>query len=248
MLYNFDIYDRSLTDLESSKLLINTINAHSYNTSTEDKLFNKVLNNSHVILPDGVSIVLAIRLLTGKRLKKIAGEDLFYYEMNRLQQTGGKVFFMGSTETTLAKISKRARAEFPNISIKTYSPPYKSEFSDEENQVIITEINTFQPDVLFIGMTAPKQEKWAYKHFRKLKVGHVCGIGAVFDFYAQNIKRAPKWMINLGIEWLYRLLKEPKRMWRRYLIGNTKFVIKILKEKLILNLYSNYSSLHKFRP
>ena len=82
-------------------------------------------------------------------------------------------------------------------------------------------------------MTAPKQEKWAYEYFSKLKVGHVCSIGAVFDFYAGNIKRAPKWMIRFGLEWLYRLIKEPRRMWRRYLIYNSKFIYYILKEKLL---------------
>ena len=172
-------------------------------------------------------------LLTGKKLKKITGEDLFYYEMKRMQQTGGKVFFMGSNEDTLAKISDRAKYEFPNIKLKTYSPPYKAEFSDEENNNIIAEINSFKPDVLFVGMTAPKQEKWAYQHFERLKVGHVCCIGAVFDFYAGTVNRAPQWLIKIGLELFYRLLREPRRMWRRYLIGNIKFIWLIFKQKKI---------------
>ncbi|MFA6912412.1 MAG: WecB/TagA/CpsF family glycosyltransferase, partial [Proteiniphilum sp.] len=92
-------------------------------------------------------------------------------------------------------------------------------------------VNKVEPDVLFVGMTAPKQEKWTYEYFDQLRAGHICCIGAVFDFYAGTVKRAPKWMIQIGLEWFYRLIREPRRMWRRYLIGNTLFVIGILKEK-----------------
>ena len=98
---------------------------------------------------------------------------------------------------------------------------------------MIAKVNASNPDVLFIGMTAPKQEKWAYKHYDKLKIeAHIGSIGAVFDFYAGKVNRAPKWMIKIGLEWLYRLLKEPKRMWKRYVLGNTQFIYAILREKL----------------
>jgi N-acetylglucosaminyldiphosphoundecaprenol N-acetyl-beta-D-mannosaminyltransferase len=112
------------------------------------------------------------------------------------------------------------------------SPPYKSEFDVEENELMIEEINSFSPNVLFIGMTAPKQEKWAFSNINKLNVGHVCCIGAVFDYYAGTMKRAPKWMIDNGFEWVYRLISEPRRMWRRYLINNFKFILLITKERL----------------
>jgi N-acetylglucosaminyldiphosphoundecaprenol N-acetyl-beta-D-mannosaminyltransferase len=96
---------------------------------------------------------------------------------------------------------------------------------------MIDEINKCKPDVLFIGMTAPKQEKWAYEHFEKLEVGHVCCIGAVFDFYSMRVKRAPQSFIDLGLEWFFRLIKEPRRMWNRYLVGNPKFLFYVIKEK-----------------
>ena len=92
-------------------------------------------------------------------------------------------------------------------------------------------VNAVQPDVLFVGMTAPKQEKWAYHNHPNLLAGHTCCIGAVFDFYAGTVQRAPRVFINLGLEWFYRLAKEPRRMWRRYLIGNVKFIRAIIKEK-----------------
>jgi N-acetylglucosaminyldiphosphoundecaprenol N-acetyl-beta-D-mannosaminyltransferase len=152
--------------------------------------------------------------------------------MQRANETGGKCFFLGSSPETLEKIQRKASIEYPNAKVFSYSPPYKNEFDVEDNEQMIKLINAIEPDVLFVGMTAPKQEKWAFQHFSQMLVGHVCCIGAVFDFYAGTIQRAPKWMIQLGIEWLYRLIKEPRRLWRRYLIGNTKFLGYILIEKL----------------
>lgn len=230
-LKKYKIYDQAINSLSPNKLLISTLNAHSFNTSIQDAEFTKALQGSDIIIPDGISVVLAMRWLTGQKLTKIAGADLFVFEMERLQKSGGKVFFLGSTEETLLKIKERANKEFPNVELESYSPPYKPEFSDEENAAIIRAINAFQPDVLFIGMTAPKQEKWAYKHFKQLKAGHVCCIGAVFDFYAGTVNRAPKWMIKSGMEWFYRFVREPNRMWHRYLIGNSKFIYYVFREK-----------------
>jgi len=184
------------------------------------------------LIPDGISIVWAVRWLTGQKIKKIAGSELFFYEMEQLQRIGGKCFFLGSTEATLNCIAERVNKDYPNVKVQWHSPPYKPEFSEEDNLAMLKAINTFQPDVLFIGMTAPKQEKWAYQHYDQFNVNHICCIGAVFDFYAGTVKRAPKWMINMGLEWFYRLIKEPRRMWRRYLIGNSKFIWAVLKEKM----------------
>jgi N-acetylglucosaminyldiphosphoundecaprenol N-acetyl-beta-D-mannosaminyltransferase len=225
------IYQGTLQDLPLSKLLISTINAYSFNVAQNDVAFAEALINSDILLPDGVSIVLAMRFLKGVILKKIAGADLFYFEMNRLNEKGGTCFFMGSNEQTLKRIYENALNEFPNVKVYSYSPPYKSEFSTSDNQKIISAINSCKPDVLFIGMTAPKQEKWAYKNIEFLNVGHVCCIGAVFDFYSGRIKRAPERMIRLGLEWFFRLYKEPRRLWRRYLIGNFKFIKLVIKEK-----------------
>ena len=228
----FSLYNLSLNHLSvNKKLLINTLNAHCFNMAQEDSDYAEVLLKSDVLLPDGISVVLAKRWLTGQKLKKIAGEDLFFHEMNQLEQMKGKCFFLGSNESTLTIIKKRAIEEYPHVQIKTYSPPYKPEFSLEENESILEAIAAFQPDVLFIGMTAPKQEKWVYQHFDDLQARHICCIGAVFDFYAGTIKRAPRWMIMLGVEWLYRFMKEPRRMWHRYLIGNINFIYSIVKEK-----------------
>jgi N-acetylglucosaminyldiphosphoundecaprenol N-acetyl-beta-D-mannosaminyltransferase len=230
MLRNYTLYNLPLNEIKQPKALINTLNAHSFNTSLDDNDFKKALQYSYILLPDGISVVWAKRMLTGEKLQKIAGADLFFYEMDRINAICGKCFFLGSSEEVLQLIRKKAAIEYPNVQIFCYSPPYKNDFSEEENKIMIDKVNEVKPDVLFVGMTAPKQEKWAYKHFVELQVGHVCCIGAVFDFYAGKIKRAPEWLIKIGFEWSYRLIREPKRMWRRYLIGNAKFIGYLLME------------------
>ena len=289
-----------LAALPEGKLLINTINAHSYNTARKDELFAEALTNGDVLIPDGVSIVKACRWIKAKSLPKerIAGWDLFEFEMNKLEECGMKnvecgvsgeecgmnnssldnsssasadhscsgkrlyepsaklkilalasvstsraqnskfrerpltVMFMGSSQKVLDRIVKRAAEVYPHLKIVTYSPPYKPEFSEEDNKAIVEAINAADPDLLWIGMTAPKQEKWTYSHWEELDIHcHVGTIGAVFDFFAGTVERAPIWWQRHGLEWLYRLLKEPKRMWRRYIIGNTLFLWNMLKEK-----------------
>lgn len=231
LLSKLNLFNQELQFIPNQKLLITTINAYSYNLAQEDEEFAEALLKSDILLPDGISIVYAKYFLDGKKIKKIAGADLFHFELNRLNKIGGKCFFLGSTDDTLSSIVKKMTNDFPGVIVQTFSPPFKKEFSYDDNETMIRAINAFNPDVLFIGMTAPKQEKWAYRHFDELSARHICCIGAVFDFYAGTVKRAPLWMIRLGLEWLYRLLKEPKRMWRRYLIGNARFIWLILKEK-----------------
>lgn len=230
----------ALGAIPEGKALINTINAHSYNVAQSDGVFAEALKNGDYLIPDGASIVKACRWLHAKSQPKerIAGWDLFVFEMQRLDAKGKKdntrckVMFMGSSEKVLSLIKERAAADFPHLDIVTYSPPYKPEFSTEENAAIISAINTATPDLLWIGMTAPKQEKWTYQHWHELNIGcHVGTIGAVFDFYAGTAKRAPLWWQQHSLEWLYRLIKEPKRMWHRYVLGNPLFIWNIIKEK-----------------
>jgi N-acetylglucosaminyldiphosphoundecaprenol N-acetyl-beta-D-mannosaminyltransferase len=238
----------ALGELPEGKLLINTINAHSYNVAQEDKEFAEALLCSDVLIPDGVGVVKAVKWLRAEKIERIAGWDLFEWEMGRLQTIDDRrrttenvetaclpsdvetrhatsVFFLGSSEAVLAKIKEKAAVDYPNLELHTYSPPYKPEFTAEDNRAMIEAVNAVVPDLLWIGMTAPKQEKWAYKHYEQLNVrGHIGTIGAVFDFYAGTVERAPLWWQDHSLEWLYRLISEPKRMWRRYLVGNVKFL------------------------
>lgn len=232
--------ERGLREIPDGKILINCLNAYSYNVAQKDSLFAESLIRGDYLIPDGASIVMACKWLKAKSQpqRRIAGWDLFAYEMQRLdgkskkEEVKSKVMFIGSSEKVLALIRERAKLDFPHIEVETYSPPYKKVFSDEDDQAIIKVINDTNPDLLWIGMTAPRQEKWIYTHWDNLNIQcHVGTIGAVFDFYAGTVKRAPIWWQEHSLEWLFRLLMEPSRMWRRYLIGNPLFLWNILRER-----------------
>lgn len=231
----------ALGEIPDGKRLINTINAHSYNVAQNDPLFAQALAGGDYLIPDGASIVKACRWLKAKSQprERIAGWDLFEHEMQRLESRaagGGRrrsVMFMGSSERVLQLIRERAAHDYPHLDVIVYSPPYKPEFSDDDNRAIVSAINAAHPDLLWIGMTAPKQEKWTYAHWAELDIDcHVGTIGAVFDFYAGTARRAPLWWQQHSLEWLYRLVKEPRRMWRRYVIGNPLFLWNIFSEKM----------------
>ena len=222
-----------LESIPQGKTLINTVYAYSFTVAQTDKCFAEALQHGDYLTPDGQGIVWACRFLKLPDAPKvrIAGWDLFISEMSRLE-AGRKVMFLGSSEETLAKIRARAAVDYPQLDVVTYSPPFKAEFSKEDSAAMVAAINAADPDLLWIGMTAPKQEKWAYEHWPELDIHCHCGtIGAVFDFYAGTVRRAPKWMQKSGLEWLHRLCSNPKKMWRRYIIGNARFIHLVLKEK-----------------
>lgn len=218
----FRIYSDSLSKIpvEGKKsYLVNTISPNSYGISTKDPLFHESLKESDYLVLDGVYFALASILINGKNIKKNQGFDVFNHFMTRINQNHGKIFFLGSSQHTLEKIKSKAAVDFPDVSIDIYSPPYKPEFSDEENAKMVEAVNLFEPDVLFVGMTCPKQEKWAFRHRKNLRTGVICCIGAVFDWYAGNEKTiAPIWW-KLRLAWLIRTVHRPEILKRYPNIG-----------------------------
>lgn len=234
MLLNFNVFTESLDDIDlKSVRIINTINPHSYCISKKDKDFENALQASDILLPDGVGIVWAEKLLNKNKIHKIAGFDLFQYLMHHLNQTHGSCFFLGASEDTLKAIHGKIAMDFPNVKVDSYSPPYKPEFSEADSEHMCEQVNEVKPDVLFMGMTAPKQEKWVHAFENHLNANMICSIGAVFDFYAGNVKRPSQFWISLGLEWLPRFLKEPRRLAERNLISTPKFILEVLSFKLI---------------
>jgi len=234
-LKNYSIFNGALNQIGfAQKILINTINQYSFCIAEEDVTFKESLQYADVLLPDGMAIVAAVRLLTGQKIKKIAGADMHRHLLQELNQKGGSCFYLGSSDNTLMKIKERVLIDFPNIRVGTFSPPFKKEFSQTDNEKMVEIVNAFKPHVLFVGMTAPKQEKWAYAHKQQLDTKIICTIGAVFDFYAGTVKRPSPFWINLRLEWFIRLLKEPKRMWQRYLYYGPVFIRYILEQKIKL--------------
>jgi len=197
-------------DPEIDKLLINTFSPNSYGLALSDKKFETALKNTDVLVLDGIGIALGSIILHGKNIKKISGQDCFDHYMAVANNKNWKVYFLGSSEQTLKKITDRVKKEYPNVITGTYSPPFKPEFSEEDNNHMVDAINAFKPDVLFVGLTAPKQEKWAYQHRNRVNARIISTIGNVFDWYAGNSKRPAKIWIDLRLEWFVRIFLRPE--------------------------------------
>lgn len=228
----YTVFTGKLSEIDlTKKSVINTINQYSYCIAEEDDDFKKALLASDILLPDGIAIVLLHRLLYKKKIKKIAGADIHHYLLNKLNQNGGSCFYLGASDATLDLIRQKLIKEFPNVKVATFSPPFKKIFTEAENREMIKRINDFHPDVLFVGMTAPKQEKWVNENKESINTKAIASIGAVFDFYAGTKARPGKIWISLGLEWFVRFLKEPKRMWRRYFYYGPVFLFLAVKEK-----------------
>jgi len=205
-------------------------NPHSLEVAETDQFFDMAIKNADIVVPDGIGIIIASKILGGKISDRITGTDVFLGLSEVLNKKGKySYFFLGSTSNNLEMIKRRINDEFPNIRIAgTFSPPFKSEFSEEDNRFMIEEINRVKPDVLWVGMTAPKQEKWIYKNKDKLDVKFIGAIGAVFDFYTGTVERSHPWFLDHGLEWFPRLLKQPRRLWRRNLVSNPIFLLRVL--------------------
>lgn len=214
--------------------VVDTLNPHSYMLAKKDRHFREALKTADWLIPDGVGIKYAAKILNRKVIEKIAGSDLHEIIINSLNTRKGSCFYLGSSEETLRRIKERLATEYPELRVGIYSPPFKAEFSDEDNLAMIKAVKSFSPDVLFVGMTAPKQEKWVFENREKLNVRLICPIGAVFDFYSGTVKRSGHLWINLGLEWLPRLFREPRRLWKRNFISTPLFIGHVLIEKIKL--------------
>jgi N-acetylglucosaminyldiphosphoundecaprenol N-acetyl-beta-D-mannosaminyltransferase len=207
-------------------------NPHSLVTAASDPLFRSALRSADILVPDGSGIVLAAKLLDLPLTEKVAGSD-FFRECNKIARTRGSVryFFLGSSEKVLTLIEARLKREYPDIMVcGAYSPPFKDEFSTEDNDEMVRAVNEAKPDILWVGMTAPKQERWIFQNKDRLNVPFIAAIGAVFDFYAGTKKRSSDLWIRLGLEWLPRFLKEPRRLWERNLRSTPVFLWWTIKE------------------
>lgn len=235
MLLGYPLYRNSLDSIDfESNTIINTINSHSYITAKTDFEFEIALKSSDILLPDGIGIAWADFFLNGDKTKKIAGYDLFLFLMEKLNTENGAVFFLGASEETLIKIKKRCKLEFPNVSFGSYSPPFKTDFNIKDSTKMCNKVNSFNPDVLFVGMTAPKQEKWIYNNKNKLNPSVICAVGAVFDFYSGNLKRSKNSFINnSGLEGILRLISNPtKKLFYRNFCSVPKFIFEVLVYKI----------------
>lgn len=211
-------------------------NPHSLVMADTDPAFREALLKADILTPDGAGILLGSRILGGQVRCRVTGSDIFLGLSQRLGEAEigqFSYFFLGASEDTLRDIEARLKQDYPYIRFAgSHSPPFKLEFSAEDNDKMIRAINAAHPDVLWVGMTAPKQEKWIDQNIGKLEVGFVGAIGAVFDFYTGRVKRSHPIFQQLGLEWLPRLVQEPRRLWRRNFVSNPKFVAKVIAHRI----------------
>lgn len=217
---------------ERGPVIFACANPHSLVTAETDPSFRRALNQSTLVVADGVGVTLAARAMGIPALPRITGHDYFRAVMATLESRGGgRVFFFGSTPKVLSLIVAKVEKEYPNITIcGAFSPPF-GEWPEEDDNKFVSMINTAKPDVLWMGMTAPKQEKWVDSNRFRLHAPVIGSIGAVFDFYAGTHPRAPQWMCRMGIEWVYRLCREPRRMWRRNFVSSPRFIGLVLRHR-----------------
>ena len=209
-------------------------NPHALVTAEQDSTFADSLRAADIVLPDGAGILVAGRILENRVHERVTGMEFFCGLSARAEAEGGvSYYFLGSTEAVLERIKARLAADYPSITVAgTLSPPFKDEFDEDDNATMIEAVNAVRPDVLWVGMTAPKQEKWIYQNRARLDVPFIGAIGAAFDFYAGTKKRAPAWVGRMGLEWLPRLVREPKRLWRRNLVSTPKFLYTVVAQRL----------------
>lgn len=210
------------------------LNPHSYAVALNDAAFVAALRDAEWLVPDGAGVVMASRLLGGRITERVTGSAIFRALLERMNGAGGmSVFFLGASEETLALIRARMAKEFPRVRVAgTYSPPFKEVYTNAENDAMVDAINVANPDVLWVGLTAPKQEKWLHDHRARLQVRFAGAVGAVFDFFAGKVVRSHAVFQRLGLEWLPRLVREPRRLWRRTFVSAPVFVWHVVRSKL----------------
>lgn len=207
-------------------------NVHMAIEAYRDKNFSDVVNNAYLVTADGMPIVKAVKFLYGIKQDRIAGMDLINDVVSLSANNRLSILFFGSTQEVLKTISQKIKSGFPGIKAEYFSPSFGS-IDDLTNHEILRKINDFNPHIVLVALGCPKQEIWMAKMKGKINAVMI-GVGAAFPVYAGIQKRAPLWMREYALEWLFRLFQDPKRLWKRYLITNSLFIYLFLKQKFFI--------------
>ena len=204
-------------------------NVHLLLEAYYNKQLREAINSAELVTPDGMPLVWGLSLSTKRNAKRVCGPDLAPIVCRKAEQQNISIGFYGSTEETLRLLKGKIKERFPLLNmVYAFSPPFRA-LTKAEDERIVSEINSSGARIIFVGLGCPKQEEWLATHKNKVSAVMI-SIGAAFDFIAGTRKRAPMWIQNLGLEWLYRFIQEPGRLWKRYLIGNPVFFWLLLKE------------------
>lgn len=211
----------NLADLSGDYMCVS--NVHTTVTAYEDPAYRAIQNGGIMAIPDGGPLSSVGRKRGFADMRRTTGPSYLEEVLKLSEQYGWRHYFYGSTEETLEKLRVELETKYPELQIAgMYSPPFR-QLTEEEDAQIVRNINAAAPDFLWVGLGAPKQERWMAEHQGKV-IGFMVGVGAAFDYLAGNIQRAPQWMQNCNLEWLYRLMQDPKRLFMRYFVTNTKFI------------------------
>jgi N-acetylglucosaminyldiphosphoundecaprenol N-acetyl-beta-D-mannosaminyltransferase len=235
--YSFDkvvemIVHGALSFCATPKYIV-TPNAHHILLLQKDTHFRKIYQGAFLVVPDGVSLLWAARFLGTPLCGRVNGTDLFEQLCEVAANRGLRVFLLGGRPGAADQAAQVLTARYRGLNIVgTYCPPYGFERDESELAIINTRIKEAVPHFLFVGLGAPKQEYWIYANHQELGVPISIGIGVSFELVSGMVKRSPGWMQKAGLEWLFRLTVEPRRLWKRYLIGNSLFLWLVLKQRL----------------
>jgi N-acetylglucosaminyldiphosphoundecaprenol N-acetyl-beta-D-mannosaminyltransferase len=202
---------------------------HLLMESYNDKHLQKFINKSLITTPDGMPIVWIAKSILKRRVQRIYGPDLMLKVCKLAQKKGYKIFLLGGAEFQGDSLRKNLIKEFPKLKIVGIEETPTRPIPEEQNRLIIKKIRKVRPDIVFVGLGCPLQEKWMMQNYKKFNSGIFIGVGAAFDFIAKRVKQAPEWIRNIGFEWLFRLFQDPKRLWKRYLFTNIQFLFEVIK-------------------
>jgi N-acetylglucosaminyldiphosphoundecaprenol N-acetyl-beta-D-mannosaminyltransferase len=212
------------------------INPHSIVLARNDEISRIAIKSADLIVPDGIGIVVASKILGGEITTRVTGSDIFSGVNEHLNNKGRyRIFFLGSTKETLNNLVEKMADKYPNIiDIGIYSPPIKEDFDEEDNRKIVNAINSFKPDILWVCLTTPMQERWIYQNKDRLNVKCIGAVGDVFNFFADSEKMSTPFGLTIGLEALPRLLQAPRRLWHHTFISVQNFLSKVLLQRFYL--------------
>ena len=206
-------------------------NVHMTIEAYDDKAFEKQVNEANLVCADGMPLVKATQLVHKKKIERVAGMDMMPSVMEKAENEKLKVFFFGTTDEVLREIESKSKELYPDLQVVgKFSPPFRK-LSEDEKKEHIDRINTSGANIVFVALGCPKQEKWMAENYRMIKAV-LLGVGGAFPVFAGIQSRAPKWVRDFSLEWLYRLSQDPKRLFKRYFYTNTKFLFLLAKQYL----------------
>ena len=219
---------------EKSSSYVCISNVHMTIEAYLDDTFLSVVNNADIATPDGMPLAKAISYLYGISQDRVAGMDLMPDLMKECEKREKSIFLYGSTDDVLQQIIKKSKKLYPDLKIDFYSPPFRA-LSNDEDKKIVEQINRKQYDYIFVSLGCPKQERWMSEHKDKIQ-SCMIGLGGAFEVFAELRQRAPQWMQDYSLEWLYRFVQDPKRLWKRYFITNSLFILLFSKQYVSMKL------------